>query len=157
MYGGKNWGAIAALVPGRTIAQCRNRWHNALDPMINRASGRAGKWTEDEDIKLNDAVQTHSGKNWIAITALVPGRTKIQCRNRWHDVLYPTIDRANERTGKWSEDEDKMLKGAVLTYGGKDWAVIAALAPGRTKEQCWKRWHGVLKPNMDRAGGRTGK
>jgi hypothetical protein len=37
---------------------------------------RTGKWAEDEDIKLKDAVETHGGNNWGAIAALVPGRTK---------------------------------------------------------------------------------
>jgi hypothetical protein len=42
-----------------------------LDPGIDLANGRTGKWAEDEDIKLKDAVQIHGGKEWIAITALV--------------------------------------------------------------------------------------
>jgi hypothetical protein len=38
---------------------------------------RKGKWAADEDSKLKDAVQTHGGKNWKTIAALVLGRTKI--------------------------------------------------------------------------------
>jgi hypothetical protein len=34
MHGFMNRGAIATLVPGRTIDQCRDRWHCALDPSI---------------------------------------------------------------------------------------------------------------------------
>jgi hypothetical protein len=41
-HGGKNWDAIAKLVPGRAKNQCRKRWQNALDPNIDRASGRKG-------------------------------------------------------------------------------------------------------------------
>jgi hypothetical protein len=47
-----------------------------LDPSIGGASGRTGKWTAVEDSKLKNAVQTHGGKNWCAIAALVPGRTE---------------------------------------------------------------------------------
>jgi hypothetical protein len=43
-----------------------------LDPSIDLANGRTGKWAENEDIKLKDAVQIHGGKEWVAITALVP-------------------------------------------------------------------------------------
>jgi myb proto-oncogene protein len=87
-----DWVAVAALIPGRTRNQCLKRWNNVLDPSIDRTPpGRTGTWTTIEDSKLMDAVQTHGGKNWGAITALVPGRTKRQCRNRWHDVLDPSI------------------------------------------------------------------
>jgi hypothetical protein len=71
-----------------------------LDPSINRVTIRTGKWTADEDMKLKGGVQTHGGKNWGAIAALVPVRTIIQCHTRWHDVLDPSIHRANKSTGK---------------------------------------------------------
>jgi hypothetical protein len=48
-HGAKDWPAIAALVPGRTQTQCRQRWHRRLDPRIDEANGRTGKWAEDED------------------------------------------------------------------------------------------------------------
>jgi hypothetical protein len=67
---------------------------------------------------LKDAVLAHGGKNWEEITALVPGRTKSQCRNRWHETLVPNIDPATARADQWASDEDKMLKNAVPTYGG---------------------------------------
>jgi myb proto-oncogene protein len=146
-HGENNWPEVAALVPGRMRIQCYNRWRDALDPSIVRAIGHTGKWTADQDIKLKDAVLTHGGKNWGAIAALNPGRTKKLCNTRWHDNLDPSIDRAYERTGKWTADEDIKLKDAKLTHGGKDWAVIAALVPGRTKRQCSNRWKKSIDPN----------
>jgi hypothetical protein len=156
-HGGKNWGAISALVPGRTKIQCWNRWHNVLNPSIALTSRREGTWTEDEDSKLKDAVQTHGGKNWGAIAVLVPGRTGKQCWNRWHNAVNPSIALMDGREGKWTEEEDSKLKDAVETHGGKNWGAIAALVPGRTKGQCVHRWNVVLDPNIDRASGRTGK
>jgi hypothetical protein len=44
-----DWVTIAALFPGRTKIHCYNRWHNCLDPNIDRATGRQGKWTADEE------------------------------------------------------------------------------------------------------------
>jgi hypothetical protein len=70
-----------------------------LDATIDLANGRTGKWTEDEVLKLKNAVQTHGGQNWGAIAALVPGRTKVQCHNRWKDASDLSMDRANGRTG----------------------------------------------------------
>jgi hypothetical protein len=149
-HGGKNWVAIAALVPGRTRIQCSSRWHSILAP--DRANVRCA-WAEDEDSKLKDAVQRHGGENWAAISALVPGRTKRQCYNRWHNSLDQSIDRATGRSGQWFEDEDSKLKDAVRTHGGKNWAAVAALVPGRTRNQCSARWHWSSKYSIDRANG----
>jgi hypothetical protein len=97
LHGGKNWGSIAALVPGRTRKLCSSRWKDISNSNIDRVIVRAGKWTADEDSKLNDAVQTHGDKNWDAIAVLVTGRTGVQCRHRWRNVLDPNIDRATGR------------------------------------------------------------
>jgi hypothetical protein len=130
----RDWAAIDALVPGRTSGQCVNRCHNALNPSIARMEGCPGTWAEDEDIKLKGAIQTHGEKNWDSISVLLPGRTKDQCRNRWHHALNPSIDRKARCVGKWAEDEDSKLKDAVQTHGDKDWGTIAALVQGRTQK-----------------------
>jgi hypothetical protein len=147
-HGGKDWAAIAKLVPGRTKIQCSSRWH-VLDPNIDRVSGRTGKWTAVEDSKLKHAVQTHGGKNWDRISTLVPGRAQLQCRNRWHNVLHANLDRTPGRTGTWIEDEVIQLKAAVQIHGGKDWAAIATLVPGRTRSQCWSRFKDVVESHLD--------
>jgi myb proto-oncogene protein len=154
-HGGKNWGAIAALVPSRTITQCSSRWHNVLGLSIVRTNERTGKWAEDEDSKLTDAVQTHGGKDWSAIAALVPGRGERQCCNRWHKTLDPNIDRKSGRAGYWTEDEDIKLKDGVQTHGGKNWDAIVAMVPGRTRSQCYDRWTDTSHPNIDRVIERT--
>jgi myb proto-oncogene protein len=138
-----NWDAVAALVPSRTRSQCKDKWYQVLNPRIVRATGRKGRWTADEDKKLKDAVQTHGGKNWGTIAALVPGRTTIQCSSRWHKSLGSQHRSSEWTQGKWSEDEDSKLKDAVQTHGGKNWGDIAALVPGRSRIQCRSRWQSV--------------
>jgi hypothetical protein len=156
-HGGKNWNKIAAMVPGRTPKQCSNRWHNALDPSVTLTAGSTGKWTEDEDLKLKVAVQTLGGKNWNKISAMVPGRTKLQCSNRWCYALDPSIALTAGSTGAWIEDEDLKLKAAVQKHGGKNWNKIAVMVPGRTVKQCSKRWHHTLDPSVTMTAGSTGK
>jgi hypothetical protein len=121
-------------------------------------SEHTGKWAEDEESKLKVAVQTLGNNDWVAIAALVPGRTKNQCNNRWLNGLNLSIDRANERSAKSTEGEDNKLKDALQTHGGKNWwDEKSAIVPGRTKKQCWSRWKDALDPSIDRASGRTGK
>jgi len=50
--------------------------------------------------------------------------------------------------GKWTEEEDELLRGAVADYGGKSWKKIAGQLSGRTDVQCLHRWQKVLKPGL---------
>jgi hypothetical protein len=43
-HGTKHWGLIGSQLNGRTGKQCRERWHNQLDPAI-----RKDPWTRDEE------------------------------------------------------------------------------------------------------------
>lgn len=69
--------------------------------------------------------------------------------------LSDLIDEASVSTnkrrasmGKWSEEEDEILKLAVHEYGGKSWKRIAGRLPGRTDVQCLHRWQKVLRPGL---------
>lgn len=42
--GTQNWVIIARYLPGRLGRQCRERWHNVLNPKIVRRN-----WTREED------------------------------------------------------------------------------------------------------------
>jgi hypothetical protein len=59
----KNWPAISALVPGRTIKQCRGRWYNPSATMNCRA---------DKDKTLKDAVPTHGDEKSSSHQQLLP-------------------------------------------------------------------------------------
>ena len=51
-HGAKHWGDICMKLDGRTGKQCRERWHNHLDPGI-----RKDPWTREEDECLMKAHQ----------------------------------------------------------------------------------------------------
>lgn len=50
--------------------------------------------------------------------------------------------------GKWTADEDEILKNAVETYGGRNWKKISDCLEGRTDVQCLHRWQKVLRPGL---------
>ena len=50
--------------------------------------------------------------------------------------------------GKWTEEEDELLRIAVKEFGGKNWKKIAVRLEGRTDVQCLHRWQKVLRPGL---------
>jgi hypothetical protein len=139
----------------------------SADPVKN--VGANVHWTPEEDVKLNSAVMNTCKKkhgkeyriDWAAVATLVPGRVETQVSEQMEQMegcLLESHHRPDEQTYGyiWTEDEDSKLKDAVQMHGGKNWGAVAALVLGRTRNQCCKRWHDFLRPNIGRANRRTG-
>ncbi|KAI9251772.1 Homeodomain-like protein [Phascolomyces articulosus] len=139
LHGPHKWSLIASHVPNRTPMQCSTRWLGALNPNIHK-----GRWTEHEDAVLKYSFLEFSGIPdgeggfqpipWNKIAERIPNRTGIQCQARWTEALDPSV-----RKGKWSEDEDVLLRAGVDKFG-RCWIRIAETVPGRTQRQCRTRW-----------------
>jgi hypothetical protein len=133
------WVKIAEQIPGRTDIQCWTHWTKVLDPDINK-----NPWTKEEDQVLTTAVQK-GNRCWAAIAKQIPGKTDIQCRQRWMRVLNPTINK-----DEWTKAEDVQLMHFHTTLGNK-WVAIAeqlgenAEGKHRTDYQCQERYNRKLK------------
>lgn len=112
------------------------------------SKGRSRRvWTRDEDERLRLLVSywgDQCGKNghWDKISSHFDNRTNKDCRKRWFHSLDPKLKR-----GRWTEHEDKVLIEAYKKMGPV-WHRIAQLIPGRTDDQCSKRYNDVLDPNI---------
>ncbi|XP_066057051.1 snRNA-activating protein complex subunit 4 [Chamaea fasciata] len=102
-YREKEWYKVRTEVPGRSDAQCRDRYLKALHWDVKK-----GKWSSEEEELLIELVQKHGLGRWSKIASELPHRTGSQCQSKW-SIMIGSKKKKSVATKRHHPDDSSSL------------------------------------------------
>ena len=122
-HGFARWGLIAKKIVShfnffpRTGKQCRERWHNHLDPSIKKDS-----WSDFEKRKIFDLHKLY-GNSWSQIAANLEGRTDNAVKNFFYSHLRKKIRKSTRKNYTSKKDDEETVGNGLKREKKKVWLV----------------------------------
>lgn len=112
-------------------------------PCCDKKHTKKGAWTQEEDQKLVDYIQTHGEGCWRTLPKQAGlHRCGRSCKLRWINYLRPDLKRGN-----FGEDEEDLIVKLHALLGNR-WSLIAGRLPGRTDNEVKNYWNSHIRRKL---------
>ncbi|XP_016835354.1 snRNA-activating protein complex subunit 4 isoform X2 [Cricetulus griseus] len=111
-YGAQDWFKIREEVPGRSDAQCRDRYIRRLHFSLKK-----GRWNAKEEQQLIQLIEKYGVGHWARIASELPHRSGSQCLSKWKIMarkqqhLQRRRGRRPNRSSQWSSSSSSDSEG----------------------------------------------
>ncbi|GAA6046883.1 hypothetical protein JCM3770_003410 [Rhodotorula araucariae] len=120
--GSEKWVVISSQMGSRTGKQCRERWHNHLDPSIKKSD-----WTPEEDALIRE-LHKRIGPRWAEMAKHLPGRPDNSIKNYWNAQQAREKRERTKSTGAQATTSIDKVKAAKAKAAAAAAAAMAAAA-----------------------------
>ncbi|XP_069915095.1 snRNA-activating protein complex subunit 4 isoform X3 [Oryctolagus cuniculus] len=113
----QNWFKIRQEVPGRSDAQCRDRYIRRLHSSLKK-----GRWSPREEQQLMQLIAKHGVGRWAKIASELPHRSGSQCLSKWKIMKRQRPQKRQRRqprrrSVRWSSSSSDSSDSAGSTGG----------------------------------------
>ncbi|XP_012637507.2 snRNA-activating protein complex subunit 4 [Microcebus murinus] len=117
-YGEQDWFKIREEVPGRSDAQCRDRYFRRLHFSLKK-----GRWTLKEEEQLIELIEKYGVGHWAKIASELPHRSGSQCLSKWKVMIgkrqgLQRRRRRPRRSVRWSSSSSSSGGDTSSSGGG---------------------------------------
>lgn len=123
----RQWGREKEPALGKGKKEIWGRFSGSEMSNTSQLSMKKGNWGPEEDELLFSWVREHGAARWTECSRIIRGRCGKQCRERWVNILNPSVKRGN-----WSPTEQLQVFESLQKFH-TSWSAMSKVLIGRTE------------------------
>lgn len=123
----RRWSREKETPLGKEKKEIWGRFSESEMSNSSQLSIKKGNWGPEEDELLFSWVREHGATKWTECSRIIRGRCGKQCRERWVNILNPSVKRGN-----WSPSEQLQVFESLQQFH-TSWSAMSKVLIGRTE------------------------